>query len=147
MQVSLRQVRVSKQSCKVPTRMSVLNVSCYAEYGFVAEDRLPFAAAEAAAEAVAAAENSTVISGSLNSTVSNDHNASAFSPPPESEPPSPSETAPLNVLRAVHQGLLYHDAERLGTRTHLGLYTWCAARLPLVFLNVMRGVAFSRRVF
>jgi hypothetical protein len=104
--------------------MSVLNVSCYAEYGRDAEDRLPLAAAAAAAESVSAAENSTVISESHNSTVSIDHNASAFYLPPESEPPLPSESAPLNVLRAVHQGLLYQDAEHLGTRTHLGLYTW-----------------------
>jgi hypothetical protein len=122
-QVSLRQVRVFSGSCNIPTKMTVLNVTCYAEYGRDTEDRLPFAAAAQAADAVAAAENST-------STLPLDAdtgNATSLSDPTPS-PTSPANEEPaaplLSVLRAVQQGLVYADAESLGTRAHYGLYTW-----------------------
>lgn len=122
-QVSLRQVRVFSGSCNIPAKMTVLNVTCYAEYGIDTEDQLPFAAAAQAADAVAAAENSTStlpLDADLgNATSPSDPTPSPASPDNE-EPAAP----PLNVLRAVQQGLVYADAESLGTRAHFGLYTW-----------------------
>ena len=112
--------------------MQVLNVSCYAEYGEDAEDKLPFPAAAAAADAVAAAENSTSAASigdhpalDLNATLPPHQNATSPSEGNSSAvDPTPAEHAPINVLKAVHDGLVYKDAASMGSRAHIGLYTW-----------------------